>query len=361
MQIVLLSGGGGKRLWPLSDEVRSKQFLQVLQSPSGQPESMIQRVVRQLRAVLPQARVTVATGEAQEDLIRRQLGGDVSVVTEPARRDTFPAIALAASYLASEGGCAPDEVAVVMPCDVYTDETYFRALERMAAEVENGTAELVLMGICPDGPSSKFGYIVPEGAVDGARGGAAGAGGSTPEDALRVLPVQRFEEKPAEERARQLLAEGALWNGGVFAFRLSYVLEALRGALEAAGNESPTLSGGVGPDLSFPAVRSRYESLPRISFDYAVVEKAASVAVLPFDGPWKDLGTWNTLCGELPAPVQGRVVLGPNSADVNVLNTLDMPVVVEGVQDVVVVVSPAGVLVCRREDSENIKSLVQNL
>ena len=120
MQIILLSGGSGKRLWPLSNEARSKQFLPLLASPSGGRESMVQRVVRQLGEAGLGDEITVATNAAQRDIIINQLGGGIGIVTEPERRDTFPAIALSSAWLALGKSCSRDEVVVVMPCDPST-------------------------------------------------------------------------------------------------------------------------------------------------------------------------------------------------------------------------------------------------
>ena len=147
MQLILLSGGSGKRLWPLSNDTRSKQFLPLLASPNGGVESMIQRVVRQIRESKLTDNITFATNSVQCDYIINQLGEDVSVVTEPERRDTFPAIALASSYLSKEKKCSSDEVVVIMPCDVYTESSYFATIGKMVETVEKNVADLVLMGI----------------------------------------------------------------------------------------------------------------------------------------------------------------------------------------------------------------------
>ena len=206
MQIILLSGGSGKRLWPLSNSTRSKQFLQVLQDPDGHRESMVQRVVRQLgESSLKTAPVTIATSASQCDFIETQLGAKVDVVTEPERRDTFPAIALAVSYLTSQKGCSRDEVVVVMPCDAFTEARYFETVAEMAALVEQDVADLVLMGIASPHASAEFGYVLPAAAEEGAS----------------YSLVERFIEKPTERRAKELIAKGAYWNGGVFAFRLA--------------------------------------------------------------------------------------------------------------------------------------------
>ena len=155
MQLVLLSGGSGKRLWPLSNNARSKQFLPLLEKEDGSMESMVQRVVRQARETNLTTHITLATNVSQLDIITNQLGDQVSVVTEPERRDTFPAIALATSYLSLAKNCSDDEVVVIMPCDPYTEIGYFETIARMVECVQHDVAELVLMGITPTYPSAK--------------------------------------------------------------------------------------------------------------------------------------------------------------------------------------------------------------
>ena len=330
MQIILLSGGSGKRLWPLSNNARSKQFLPLLQSPAGDAESMVQRVVRQIGESRLSGTITIATNSSQRDIIINQLGDEVDIVTEPERRDTFPAIALAAGYLSMAKKCSNDEVVVIMPCDPYTETKYFDVIADMVTAVENNAADLVLMGITPTCPSTKFGYVVP-----------------CPEDAEKsILRVKRFTEKPDVQRAEALLDEGAFWNDGVFAFRLGYMVNVLEKYITAS---------------SFEELHSRYGELPKISFDYEVAEKAESVAVLPFNGKWKDLGTWNSLTEELSSKAIGNVALGEQTENTHVVNELGMPVFCNGVKDIVVASSPDGILVCGKEYSENIKNYLDNL
>ena len=291
---------------------------------------MVQRVVRQIGESRLSGTITIATNSSQRDIIINQLGDEVDIVTEPERRDTFPAIALAAGYLSMAKKCSNDEVVVVMPCDPYTETKYFDVIADMVTAVENNAADLVLMGITPTCPSTKFGYVVP-----------------CPEDAEKsILRVKRFTEKPDVQRAEALLDEGAFWNGGVFAFRLGYMVNVLEKYITAS---------------SFEELHSRYGELPKISFDYEVAEKAESVAVLPFNGKWKDLGTWNSLTEELSSKAIGNVALGEQTENTHVVNELGMPVFCNGVKDIVVASSPDGIPVCGKEYSENIKNYVDNL
>ena len=326
MQIILLSGGAGKRLWPLSNSARSKQFLQLLQTPDGQKESMLQRVVRQIGESSIDASITIATSDSQRDSIENQLSASINIVTEPERRNTFPAIAIATVNLLSQKGCSRDEVVVVMPCDTYTEGKYFEVVAQMAQLTEQGVADLILMGVTPTYPSTKFGYIVPVSTASAS-----------------YQQVQRFTEKPDKQKAAELITQGAYWNGGVFAFRLGYVTDIVEQYVKTD---------------NFTELRKRYSELPKISFDYEVAEKAASVAVLPYNGEWKDLGTWNALVEELPTATIGNVILGKETKDTTVINELSLPVVCDGVSNIVVAAGHDGILVCSKESSEYIKQYV---
>lgn len=330
MQLILLSGGSGKRLWPLSNNARSKQFLPLLEKEDGQMESMVQRVVRQVYEADLTTNITLAANASQLDIITNQLGDTVSVVTEPERRDTFPAIALAASYLSLAQNCSDDEIIVIMPCDLYTESGYFQTISKMATCVEDNIADLVLMGITPTYTSEKYGYVVP----------VEGSGNKMYKN------VASFTEKPTTAVAEELLQQNAFWNGGVFAFRLGYMMNIVRKYMISD---------------SFEDIRSRYSEFPKISFDYEVVEKAESIAVVPFKGEWKDLGTWNTLTDELKKPVLGNAVMGSHCENTHVINELQHPIYVDGLKDIVVAACPDGILVCSKRHSEDIKSAVENL
>lgn len=325
MQIILLSGGSGKRLWPLSNNTRSKQFIKLLTAPDGSKESMVQRVVRQLRETGICDSITVATSQSQRDIIINQLGEEIPVVTEPERRDTFPAIALASSYLAYKRKCSTDEIIIVMPCDPYTETGYFETIRRIADAVKNNVAELVLMGINPTYPSAKYGYVVPVNDVQN----------------KGIFQVSRFTEKPDMITAEKLISEGAFWNGGVFAFRLGYMTDIVTRHIKTD---------------TFSEIRSRYGEFPKISFDYEVAEKAQSVAVVPFAGEWKDLGTWNTLTDELSEHTMGNVVMDEESENTHVINELGLPIMCIGTRNLVIAASNDGILISDKDKSENIKT-----
>ena len=334
MNIILLSGGSGKRLWPLSNDIRSKQFIKIFRRPeheipmgteySGDYESMVQRVYRQIKTADPEATVTIATSKSQVSAIHNQLGPDVGISIEPCRRDTFPAIALAVAYLHDVQGVPEDECVVICPVDPYVDESYFRCVRSLYETAMRDDKDLVLMGIQPTYPSEKYGYIKPTKNEDGTWGFA-------------------FTEKPSAEKAAEYIEAGAIWNGGVFSFKLSYVL-----------NKAKEMLGSS----NYQYLYDHYEDLPKISFDYAVVEKETSLEVLRYMGTWKDLGTWNTLTEAMEENTVGDARTDNTCENVHIINELGLPIVCMGLKDVVVSASPEGILVADKEQSSYIKPLV---
>ena len=162
MNIILLSGGSGKRLWPLSNDIRSKQFIKIFKNQNGDYDSMLQRVYSAIKRVEPNSSVTIATSKQQISAIHNQLGKDVNISIEPCRKDTFPAIALATAYLHDVLKISENEAVVVCPVDPYVEDDYFEALENLCERAQISDANLVLMGIEPTYPSEKYGYIIPD-------------------------------------------------------------------------------------------------------------------------------------------------------------------------------------------------------
>ena len=323
MNIILLSGGSGKRLWPLSNGVRSKQFLKVFRRTDGTKESMAQRMYRMIHEVDPDAKITIATSETQVPQIRSQLGNEIGISIEPTRRDTFPAIALAAAYL-KEQGVQPEEPVVVCPVDPYVETSYFECLKQLCSEAgKKNAANLTLMGIKPTFPSEKYGYIIPV-------------------TSEKISSVKEFKEKPDGQTAAKYIEQGGLWNGGVFAFELSYLL-GIASALLGSSDYTVLYEG--------------YSRLPKISFDYAVVEKEKSINVVRYEGSWKDMGTWNTLSETMDEDVTGHAI-AVGCTNTHVMNELSLPMIVLGVKDCVVAATPDGILVSDKDASPKLKDYV---
>ena len=327
MHIILLSGGSGKRLWPLSNDVRSKQFIKLFKNENGKYESMVQRVYRQIQTVNSDMEVTIATSKSQVSAIRNQLGNKVSICLEPCRRDTFPAIVLAAAYLKDVQGLREEDCVAVCPVDPYVDNTYYQTVQKLEEIVNEGHSNLVLMGIEPTVPSEKYGYIIPVGKNE-------------------ISNVAKFTEKPDTETAKEYIKQGALWNAGVFAFKLGYLL-----------NKAHELIDFV----DYADLFKKYDTLTKISFDYAVVEKEPNIQVLRYAGQWKDVGTWNMMAEVMADKTKGDVILDDTCKDTNVVNELNIPILCMGCEDMIVAASEDGILVSTKERSGYMKPYVEKI
>lgn len=326
MNIILLSGGSGKRLWPLSNDIRSKQFIQLFKNDNGEHESMVQRMFRHIKEIDPESVITVATSKVQVSELKNQLGEGVRVSVEPMRRDTFPAIVLAASYLLEVEHVPEDETVVVCPVDPYVESDYFEALSTLAKSLDQGDCNLALLGMEPSSPSPKFGYIIPE-------------------KKDKFSKVKSFKEKPTKEIAAQYIKQGALWNMGVFAFKLSYVLGIAHKLIQFEDYDDLIL---------------KYGTLDKISFDYAVVEHEPNIKVMRFSGRWDDLGTWEALTNAMAEKTIGKVVC-KECKGTSVINELDIPILALGVKDLLIAASSDGILVSSIEKSNDIKPLIEEI
>ncbi len=326
MNIILLSGGSGKRLWPLSNDVRSKQFIKLFKN-GDEYESMVQRVYRQITTVDSDAKITIATSNSQASAIKNQLGEKTSICVEPCRRDTFPAIVLAATYLHDELGMSVDEAVVVCPVDPYVDNTYYEAVRKLQELTETGAANLTLMGIEPTYPSEKYGYIIP----------------ATGENVSRV---KEFKEKPDIETAKKYLAQCALWNAGIFAFKISYLIEKAHSMLDFE---------------DYRDLFNKYDTLTKISFDYAVVEKEESIQVLRYRGDWKDVGTWNMMAEVMADQTKGKAIMDETCVNTNVVNELNIPILCMGCKNLIVAASGDGILISDKERSGYMKPYVEKI
>ncbi len=327
MNVVLLSGGSGKRLWPLSNDVRSKQFIKFFKREDGEYESMVQRMFRGLKGADPDVKITIATSKTQLSEIRNQLGADVDVSIEPDRRDTFPAIVLSCMYLHDKMGVKEEEPVVICPVDPYVEDNYFQALKELSNLATKSEANLCLLGMEPTYPSAKYGYIIPE-------------------DKSEVSKVLEFKEKPSEELAAKYIERGALWNGGVFAFRLGYMLKKAHELLDFTDYED---------------LYRQFSTVQKISFDYAVAEKEDKISVLRFVGTWKDLGTWNTLTESVPENVIGKGIMNEHCENVHIINELNIPILTMGLSDVVISASAEGILISDKHESSYIKPYVDDI
>lgn len=327
MNIILLSGGTGKRLWPLSNDVRSKQFLKIFKDEDGNYESMLQRMYRKIKNIDNDANIVIATAKNQVSSTKNQLGDSIDISIEPCRKNTFPAIVLATAYLSDIKGIDKNESVVVCPVDPFVDDNYFLALKKLSKLKSENDDNLYLMGINPTCPSEKYGYIIPE-------------------NGEKVSKVKMFKEKPDEKTAVNYIKQGALWNGGVFAYDIGYLLGVAHNLIDFE---------------DYYDLYDKYETLEKISFDYAFVEKEKSISVLRFDGKWEDLGTWDTLSESLDDNIIGNATLDNTSNNSNIINELNIPILGIGLNNIVVAASPDGILVTDKSLSDNIKGYVEEI
>ena len=328
MKVILLSGGSGKRLWPLSNDNRSKQFIKILKREDGTVESMVQRMYRGIVSADKDADVTVATSRAQVAALHSQIGENITLSVEPCRKDTFPAIVLAAVFLHEIKHVDEDQLLMVCPVDPYVEADYFVALKNLEKlALSENDADICVIGAKPTYPAEKYGYILPK---------------EKKEDRFYGICY----EKPSEEKAKEYIAQGVLWNAGVFVFKMSYILKKAHEKIDFTDYED---------------LYEKYESLNAISFDKEILESEEKVCVLEFSGPWKDLGTWNTLTEAMDDSATGKAVVDSSCENVNVLNELDVPVVCMGLKNVVVAASAEGVFVSDKEASSYNKPVVDKI
>ncbi|MCI8416243.1 MAG: cupin domain-containing protein [Lachnospiraceae bacterium] len=319
MYYVLLSGGFGRRLWPLSNEARPKQFIRAVKKEKNTMEncSMIQRVWEQLEEAGMASHTIVSAAQEQTELIESQLGR-MEIAREPEQRGTFAAVLLSCAYLHDKMGADLEDYVAIMPVDPYTEGSYFTSLQGLEQIMQDSQAEVGLMGVKPLYPAVRYGYILPG------------------EQRDSYFLVRGFVEKPEEKEARELVAEGALWNCGVFCVKIADMLERTK---------------TYGADGSYESVLKNYGNIPKISFDYQVVEKARDLAAIEFRGFWRDLGTWDAFGEQMSTDTIGRVLLDEGAENTQVINELEIPVVVLGTRDLVVAASQDGILVTEKSQA----------
>lgn len=327
MNIILLSGGSGKRLWPLSNDIRSKQFVKLFKDEFGKNESMVQRVYRQIKMVDANANITIATSKTQASVIRNQLGENVSICVEPCRRDTFPAIVLATAYLHDVYNVDKNESVIVCPVDPYVGQSYFETIYKLDELVQEGIANITLMGINPTYPSEKYGYIIPK-------------------DSGEISDVKEFKEKPDVENAKKLLQQNAVWNAGVFAFKIEYLLKKAHSLLDF---------------VDYYDLYEKYSTLKKISFDYEIVEKENRIQMMRYNGQWKDVGTWNMMAEVMSENSIGQAIIDDECVNTHVVNELNVPILAMGCKNMIIVAGRDGVLVSNKERSEYMKPYVERI
>ena len=339
MQALILAGGSGTRFWPLSRRHRPKQLL-----PLETDRSLLRQTVDRLAPDVDPASVWVCTTRALADAIRAQLPEvpPGQILAEPEGRNTAPAIAWS---IRSMSEAERRDVIAVLPADHrFEDDASFRRTLRQAADVARRDDRVVALGVKPRWAESGYGYLELGEELDPANG---------------LRRVARFTEKPDDATAREYFeGQGHLWNAGIFLFRGSTLLRHL-------ASFEPELARGVETMAEFPERTPEiYPTLESISIDYAVMERLDSIATLPLDCGWSDLGSWEALAEVLPGDADGNRgrgdVVALDAAD-NLLYAEEGTVAVLGVEGLVVVRTGDSVLVVPKQRSQEVRRIVNEL
>jgi len=354
---VILAGGSGTRFWPSSRREKPKQFLELVGS-----SPMIRQTADRCAGSGPRDRIYVSAGEEHRSRVLSALPDlpQARFIGEPVGRNTAPAVGLSAMTLFLAD---PQAVAVFCPADhIYAEPAAYRAAIDVAVEAAASEDCLVTLGIRPTRPETGYGYIEA-----GEPTGPAG-----------VLKAARFIEKPDEDLARKLSSSGRhFWNSGVFIWRVTSILAAIgrhhrvlaegltrfRDAVRSAAG-----AGGVSDPFSLPGISETiaevFSTQPSISIDYAVMEKAPNVVVVPCDAGWSDVGSWDAIAGLGPADGAGNVLSGEIvvvGSSNNLVRADRRVIALAGVDDLIVVDTPDALLVCRRGSSQKVREIVAAL
>lgn len=335
MKIVILAGGAGTRFWPRSVEHRPKQFLALTSD-----ETMLQQTYRRFLQVLPADNVYVITAKRYRSLVEQQLPElkESRLLLEPEQRDTGPCIALAASHFLRQND---DEALVTMPADHFTEEPEeLMAALRLAEEAAGRSRTIATLGIVPTRPETGYGYMRTAGRKSGET----------------ALEVTAFVEKPPLELAEALIRDpGVFWNSGIFVWKPTTIAHYMKLHQPAIWNAL----GDGGDDLA-----DAYAKLPKISVDYAILEKAETIVTFPVRFKWDDVGIWTSLTRIQPTDADGNIVGGHGKAFVDstsnsIIYTNHPKTMIIGVRDLIVVSTEDGLLVCHKSEEQRIKSALR--
>ena len=352
MKAIILAGGSGTRLWPLSRKNYPKQFLKL----SG-GKSLLQQTVERLLGAVSSDNIIVITNTDYKFHVKSELDSlfEVSspspityMVLEPESRNTAPAIALGVKYCLEKLGCSDDEVLFISPCDhIIKPAEKFQEHMRQAEEMAK-RGYLVTFGIKPTRPETGYGYIKVS--------GQSTTHGHVCISGQDFLKVERFTEKPDTETAQHYLEEGSYyWNAGIFAFQIGLILEEF-------ARYAPAIANAF--DLTFDEFKTQFSEMPNISFDYAVLEKTDKLVTLPAKVYWNDIGSWDALFEVLEKDDNGNVKTG----DIVTLDTKGSMIIGDkrliatiGLNDSLVIETGDALLVAKRGQSQKVKGIVDRL
>lgn len=347
LHAVILAGGSGTRFWPQSRRALPKQFLRF-----GGERTLLQETVERCRAFIPLERTWIVTGSDYSATTARQLPDlrDGNVLIEPCGRNTAPCIGLAAIQLLATD---PDAVMLVMPADhvIRTADQFQTTVEQAVAVVQQSPESLVLFGAPPTYPATGFGYIQR---------------GTEWPNQPGIFRVATFREKPDLATAEQYVAaKEFFWNCGLFVWRAATILEQIERHQPEIGTRLKRLQAAIGTEKWNETLSAEFPQMPSISIDYAVLERANSVAVIPATFNWDDVGSWQALARLLPADADGNTVSGSfcglNSTGCIVRTSDKHLVATFGVRDLVIVQTPDATLVADKRDENSLRQLLAEL
>ncbi len=344
LYVLILAGGSGERFWPLSRKARPKQLLSLFSE-----ETLLEATVRRLNGLVPPDHILILTNADQESGVRALCPTlpKENIVAEPAKRDTAAAIALAAGWISQR---APGATMIVLPADhLIKDNAGFQRTLRVAAAAAEETGDLVTIGIKPTWACPGFGYI-EQGVPVALNGG--------PTDPP-VLEVVRFREKPDAQLAETFLAQGNFrWNAGMFIWTIQAIVGGFNRHVPALGEFIGRIHGG---DFS-ALLKNEFPQLPKISIDYAVMEKATRVLMVEAGFDWDDVGGWTAVAKYFAGDESGNrcnsKVMAVESNDNIVFTNQPRTIALLGVRDLIIVETADALLVCNRHEAEKIKQLV---
>jgi mannose-1-phosphate guanylyltransferase len=349
MYAVIMAGGKGTRFWPKSREKMPKHLLDIVSA-----RTIIQETVERIAPLIPEKNILIVTGESHSDELMRQVPHipKENVIIEPLGRNTAPCIGLAALHIKRR---SPHDVMVVLPADhLITDASRFRHLLSIAADMANRGDYLVTIGIRPTSPETGYGYIE--------RGPLHAKVKDTD-----VFAVKSIREKPALKQAKALLKKGGFyWNSGIFVWSVDTILEAIKRWLPKIHEGLLGIDSAIGTDGEQETVRRVYQTIPAISIDYGVMEKADNILLIEGGFGWSDMGSWDALWEVSDKDENGNAANCPDLfVGVNAKNSLvHSPrklIALLGVEDLIVVDTEDSLLICKRGSSQDVKKVVEIL
>ncbi|TCI84690.1 mannose-1-phosphate guanylyltransferase [Tenacibaculum sp. M341] len=341
---IIMAGGVGSRFWPVSTQKFPKQFHDML----GTGQSLIQRTFERINELVPSNNILIATNSNYEKLVLQQLPqlNNKQLLLEPVMRNTAPCILYAALKIYSQN---PDAVILVAPSDHWIkDEGEFLRNIKTSFEACSKQDILMTLGIQPDHPNTGYGYIQYE------------------KDTDEIKKVKNFTEKPDLETAEKFIHSGDyLWNAGIFIWSVKSILAAFKQHLPEMVDVLDDGSNVYNTDFEDDFIRNNYEKCENISIDFAIMERAKNVHVLPVDFGWNDLGTWGSLYGKLKKDENENAVVGANvifrDAKGNMIRTQNgKRVVIQGLEDFIVVEKKDVIMICPRKDDQDIKQIMKD-